>query len=159
MRPKNVIIVLASIVIVGFAVFGVLYLQRSAERRRGASAPHTATRELANAARSLVRDLASRDPSGLPATTKQLLELVPMGTSLETARQIMTKHQFICSIDAYTNPAQMSNSAIWYVPFVKDGQRLAITNVARLKCETNGCSVTFWLVNGETTSLSVKGQF
>jgi hypothetical protein len=81
-----------------------------------------------------------------------------MGTPLEAARQIMTQHQFICSVDSFTNPAQMSNSAIWNTPFVKGGQRLAVTNVSRLKCQTNSCVVTFWLVNGETTSFSVKGK-
>jgi hypothetical protein len=81
-----------------------------------------------------------------------------MGTLLEEARQTMTQHQFSCSVDSYTNPAQMSNSAIWYGPFVKNGQRLAVTNVSRLTCTTNGCVVTFWVVNGETTSLAVKGD-
>ena len=82
-----------------------------------------------------------------------------MGSPLEVARQSMTEHHFVCSVDSYTNPAQMSNSAIWNTPFVRGGQRLMVTNVARLTCRTNGCTVTFWVVNGETASLAVKGQF
>jgi hypothetical protein len=106
----------------------------------------------------VVRDIAGGNRSELPRTSAQILELVPMGTLLEDARQTMTQHQFSCAIDSYTNPAQMSNSAIWYAPFVKNGQRLAVTNVSRLTCTTNGCVVTFWVVNGETTSLAVKGE-
>jgi len=70
----------------------------------------------------------------------------------------MTQHQFTCSVTSYTNPAQMSNSSIWYAPFVKNGQRLAVTNVSRMICTTNACVVTFWVVNGETTSFAVKGD-
>jgi hypothetical protein len=159
MKPKLAIVALATIAVVGFAVFAVLRSQSSAGGKRGASAGQPKARELAGGARSLVRDLLGRNPSEFPETTKRTLELVPFGTPLEAACQTMTEHQFICSVDSYTNPAQMSNSAIWNTPFVKNGQPLAITNVSRLKCKTNNCVLTFWLINGETTSLSVKGHF
>ena len=159
MKPKHLTVAFAALVITGLAISVVLNLQRGAERKR-ASAPQTTTaRELPAAVKSLVRDVAGRNPSELPTTTRKILELVPIGSPLEAALQTMTQHQFICSVDSYTNPAQMSNSAIWNNPFVKGGQRMAVTNVARLTCKTNGCDVTFWLINGETTSLSVKGQF
>jgi hypothetical protein len=159
MKPKYVIAALAVIAIVGFPVFLALKFQHSTGRKGGAPAPQTSARELASATASFVRDLVRHDPSELPKTTGQILEIVPFGTPLEAARKTMTEHHFVCSLDSYTNPAQMSNSAIWNTPFLKGGQRLTVTNVARLRCETNGCAVTFWMVNGETTSLSVKGQF
>jgi hypothetical protein len=102
------------------------------------------------------RDIATGNRSEL---SRQILELVPFGTPLKEARRTMTQRQFTCSVDSYTNPAEMSNSAIWEAPFVKNGQRLAVTNVSRLTCATNGCVATFWVINGETTSLAVKGNF
>jgi hypothetical protein len=159
MKPKNIVIALAVIAIAGTAILVGLNFQRGAERKRSTSAPQTVARELASEAKSFVRDLAGRNPSELSRTTRHILELVPMGTPLDAARQTMAEHQFVCSVDSYTNPAQMSNSTIWNTAFVKGGQRLPVTNVARLKCETNGCAVTLWLVNGETTSLSVQGRF
>ena len=135
--------------------FFVLNVQRSAKR----SASQAATPGLVSTAKSVLRELVRGNPSESESTSSQIIELVPFGTPLEAARQIMTQHQFSCSVDSYTNPAQMSNSSIWNHPFVKDGQRLAVTNVARLRCETNGCHVTFWVVNGETVSLAVKGKF
>jgi hypothetical protein len=159
MKAKPLTIAVAALVVTGLAVVVALSLQRGAESKR-ASAPHTTTaRELPGTVKSLVRDVAGRSSSELPRTTREILELVPIGTPLEAARQRMTEHHFVCSLDSYTNPAQMSNSAIWNAPFVKGGQRMAVTNVARLTCKTNDCAVTFWLINGETTSLAVKGQF
>ena len=159
MKPKHLTAVLAALVITGVAISVVLSLKRPAEAKR-ASAPQTTTaRELPGAVKSLVREVAESNPSGLPRTTRKILELAPIGSPLEVARQTMTEHGFVCSVDSYANPAQMSNSAIWNTPFVRGGQRLMVTNVARLTCKTNGCTATFWLVNGETTSLAVKGQF
>src|SRR5512140_201567 len=146
MKPKHITVVLAALVITGLAVLVVLNLQRSAESKRTTSVPQTTTaRELPSAVESFAREVVGRNPP--ERTARQILERVPTGTSLEAARQTMTEHQFICSVESYTNPAQMSNSAIWNTPLVKGGQRLAITNVSRLRCETNGCAVTFWLIN------------
>ena len=159
MKPNYVIIAFVAIAIVGLAAF-VLRVSPWAERKMSSSTPPTSmARELPSAAKSLVNDVTGRNPSEPPRTTSHILELVPMGTTLEAARQIMTEHQFVCSVDCYTNPAQMSNGAIWNTAYVKGGRRFAVTNVSRLKCESNGCAVTFWLVNSETISLSVKGQF
>lgn len=158
MNPKHFTAILAALAITALAMFAVLTLQRGGTKR-GSTPQTTTARELPGAVKSLVGDVAGRNPSELPRTTRDILELVPIGTPLEAARQTMTQHHFVCSVDSYTSPAQMSNSAIWNTPFIKGGQRLEVTNVARLRCETNGCAVTFWLINGETTSLSVKGQF
>ncbi len=158
MKPKHIILGLAAIAIVGLPVFVILSSQSSAGGTSSASAIQAKTRGLATVARLFVRDVLGSDRE-LPQTTRQTLELVPFGTPLEAARRTMTEHQFTCSLDSYTNPAQMSNSAIWNGPVVKNGQRLMVTNVARLTCKSNGCIVTFWLVNGETTSLAVKGRF
>ena len=158
MKTKYVIIASVAIAIAVFAVFVALLLQPTTGRKSGPSEVQTKARELATVVRLVARDLGGRDPE-LPGTTRKALELVPFGTPLEAARQTMNEHQFICSVDSYTNSAQMSNSAIWNAPFVKGGERLAVTNVARLICKTNSCTLTFWLVNGETTSLSVKGEF
>jgi hypothetical protein len=155
MNRKFIVMALTAAGVAGCLVFFVLDAKRNAAR----SGRKTSISELARRAEYVVRDLAGGNRSELSKTSGQILELVPFGTSLEAARQIIMQHQFSCSIDSYTNPAQMSNSAIWYAPFVKNGQRLAVTNVSRLKCTTNTCVATFWVVNGETTSLAVKGDF
>jgi hypothetical protein len=133
---------------------------RLSQEQRGLAAAHTENErlrlQLENRRANNLRDIASGNRSEL---SRQILELVPIGTPLEGARRTMTQHQFSCSVDSYTSPAEMSNSAIWDAPFVKNGQRLAVTNVSRLTCATNGCVATFWVVNGETTSLAVKGNF
>lgn len=157
MKRKFVMIGLGAVAILGLALFVALRFQFRGTG--GGSGLSNTARELVNAAKSLGRDMMGRGPSKLPKANERVLELVPMGTPLEAARQIMTEHHFNCSVDSYDSPTQMSDRAIWNRPFVKGGQRWAVTNVARLKCETNGCVVTFWLINGETTSLSLKGDF
>lgn len=158
MKAKHVPIVLVAIAVVGFAALLVVNFHPSTGNKTGASAFRTNAREMATAARFIIRDLLGRE-RGLPQTTKQTLEWVPFGSPLETARQTMTDHQFSCTVDSYTNPAQLANRAIWNTPFVKDGQSLPVTNVARLTCKTNGCTLTFWVVNGETRSLAAEGKF
>lgn len=154
MKRKPIILAIAMIGLAGLVVFFVWDARRGVTRsgRNGSMA------ELGQIAKYAVRDLASGNRSELPRTTGLLLEWVPAGTLLEDARQTMTQRRFSCSVDSYTNPAQMSNSAVWYAPFVKNGQRLIVTNVSRLTCTTNRCVATFWVVNGETTSLAVKGD-
>jgi hypothetical protein len=147
MKPKYILIVFAAVAVAACVVFVVLNFPRQ-----------VAPPGLVSTAMTFLRDLVGHNPPELPRTTRKILEFVPFGTSLEAARQIMTQHQFSCSVDSYTNPAQTPNSAIWNRPFVKGGLRLAVTNVSRLTCATNGCVVTFWVVNGETTSLAVKGE-
>jgi hypothetical protein len=153
MKRKSIVIAAVVIGLAGCIVFFVLDARRAAKSGR-----NTSIRELVRMAEYVVRDISSGNRSELPRTTAQLLELVPMGTPLEETRQTMRQHQFSCSVNLYTNPAQMSDSSIWYAPFVKNGQRLAVTNVSRLTCTTNGCVATFWVVNGETTGLAVKGD-
>src|SRR5689334_21405167 len=109
MKRKSIIIALIVIGLVGCTVFFVLDARRAARSGR-----KTSMSELVRMAEYVVRDIARGNRSELPRTTAQLLELVPMGTPLEEARQTMTQHQFICSVNSYSNPAQMPNNAIWY---------------------------------------------
>jgi hypothetical protein len=152
MKRKSIIIAVTAIALAGCVVFFVLDARRAARSGR-----KTSMTELVRTVEYVIRDIAGGNRSD--RTTAQILDLVPTGTPLEEARQTMTQHLFSCSVASYTNPAQMSYSGIWYAPFVKNGQRLAVTNVSRLTCTTNRCVVTFWVVNGETTSFAVKGDF
>jgi hypothetical protein len=93
--------------------------------------------------------------------SEQILQWVPYGTPLTSARQIMEQHQFICSVVSFTNAAQMSNSAdavLWNTIVERGGQRFPVTNVSHLECRTPQCHITFSVVNDETTGFSAFGR-
>lgn len=110
----------------------------------------------------LLLGLASCGLSDSRRSSEQVLELVPFGTPLMAARQVMEQEQFSCSVVSYTNPPQARNKAewdLWNTPVVRGSQRFAVTNVSVLKCTRRKCVVTFTVVNGETSGLAVRGTF
>ena len=110
----------------------------------------------------LLTGLMGCSDSEVRKSSEQVLELVPFGTPLASAQQTMEQRHFKCSVVSYSDPSQMTNTALlslWRQDIVKGGQHLQVTNVARLRCERTNCLVVFTVLNGETTGAAVKGKF
>src|SRR5579859_187598 len=85
----------------------------------------------------------------------QFLKWVPWDTPLESARQIMEQHGFVCAVATYAGPEQMTNTAqadagLWNAVEITNGVTYRVTNVAHLKCVKTNCTVGFALANGRT---------
>lgn len=90
----------------------------------------------------------------------QILQWIPFGTSLESARQIMEQHQFTCTLVSYDRVEQMTNNpdaVLWKTMVVRNDQRFAVTNVSYLECKKEQWDYTLTLVNGETRALTGGG--
>jgi hypothetical protein len=96
-----------------------------------------------------------------------VLQLVPWGTSLESAEQAMKQHGFACSAVSYTSPEQMKTASIvdynfsdslWKTVSFTNGLRIPVTNVGCLRCVKTNCTVTLYLANGTTARLSASGS-
>jgi hypothetical protein len=93
--------------------------------------------------------------------SEQISQLVPDGTPLASARQIMEQHQFTCSVVSYEKQSQTTNSAdaiLWTTFVVRDGLRQAVTNITHLECKASRRRVTITVVNGTTHGFSVSGS-
>ena len=93
--------------------------------------------------------------------SEQISQMVPDGTSLASARQIMEQRKFACSVVSYDKVEQITNSAdaiLWTTFVVRDGLRQAVTNISHLECKSSRCQVTFTLLNGATTGFSASGS-
>jgi hypothetical protein len=98
--------------------------------------------------------------------SRQILQWVPMHTSLAAARQIMEQHQYACSVTSYDTIEQMTNgggqnliveSALWTTALSRHGQQEAVTNITHLKCESATSNITFRVLNGETEGFAISG--
>ncbi len=92
---------------------------------------------------------------------EQIRQWVPDGTPLVSARRIMERHQFACSVASFSNAGQMSNSpdaVLWKTIVTRHGQQFAVTNISYLQCQRPWCHVTFWIINGEVSGHSAFGR-
>jgi len=92
---------------------------------------------------------------------EQISQWVPYGTPLVSARQIMERQGFVCSVTSYTNAEQMSSSpdaVLWKTIVTRDGQHFAVTNISHLECKRAQCEITFTVINGEVSGHSAFGR-
>jgi hypothetical protein len=94
----------------------------------------------------------------LTKTSAQVLQWVPMGTSLASARQTIEEHQFSCSVSSYDSLEQMKlerpkDIGIWKEEVIRDHVIQAITNVTYLECTQEHLVVLLQLVNGKTMGI------
>jgi hypothetical protein len=88
--------------------------------------------------------------------SRQIQQWVPVETSLASARQIMERHQFTCSVDSYDNLKTMTNDPeafIWTTGIIRDGKFEAVTNITNLNCKwtdsTAKYDFTLTVINGQ----------
>ena len=86
---------------------------------------------------------------------QQILEWVPAGTPLSSARQILEQHQFTCTVVSYTNMEAMVRDHQDAFPFttgvLRDGKIQAVTNVSILHFKSQKAEGRLTSVNSQFT--------
>jgi len=90
-----------------------------------------------------------------PDKNLQILQWVPFGTSLESARRSMEQHQFSCSVVSCDSLEQLTNKipGCGYKSYFSSG---ITTNVSIIQCKSAQGVVTFILVNNEMKLMEVS---
>jgi hypothetical protein len=75
----------------------------------------------------------------------------------------MEQHGFTCSVVTYDGPEQMTNTAqadavLWNSIDTRNGLTYRVTSVAHLNCVKTNFTVTFAMVNGRTSRLSMSAS-
>jgi len=73
----------------------------------------------------------------------ELHEWIPVGTTLQAARQIMEQHQYVCAVESYDDVKAITNkmsaydldAVQWTQVYMQDSKNEAVTNISVLVCD------------------------
>ena len=104
---------------------------------------------------------SKQTPSPVEKLNSELIRVIPFGTSLESAKQMMEQRQYVCTVKSYSRPEAMPTIEERKLFVRRSINAEVVTNVSYLECipsgnDTNICSLArFTVINNKTTRLWV----